>query len=178
MDGMAVTPRGVRHVGGKNRGGAQPKKWLFFCSGDGDGTGIRVFRRPVFRRKRDAPERGTRFRKLQTDFGFACAHRAEEDDMTLLLFLSAFVLHDHFTSAGHSGVHQNQGAMCVDRQGFGFFFECIALRVLSANADADLHQHTLAATPHAGIPWCIRGLCHTTSLGQLYPAGPDCRAAT
>src|SRR5580692_10233878 len=83
--------------GGKNRGKPRKKYLLFFCSGSRDWAGIRVFRRPVFRRKRDAPEGGTRFRKLQTDFGLACAHRAEEHDMTLLLFLSAFVLHGHFT---------------------------------------------------------------------------------
>src|SRR5580700_11733468 len=91
--------------GGRNWGKQRKKYLLFFCSGDGDGAGIRVFRRPVFRRKRDAPEGGTRFRKLQTDFGLAPAHRTEEDDMTLLLFLGAFVLHGHFTSAGHPGVH-------------------------------------------------------------------------
>ena len=98
--------------------------------------------------------------------------------MALLLFLGALVLHHYFATAGYAGIHQDQGAMRVDGQRLGFFLERIALRVLSANADGDLHQHSLAAATHRRCSSRIGGLRHATSLGQLYPAKPDCRATT
>lgn len=130
-------------------------------------AGLRIFWRPVFRRKSHAPERRARFGKLEADFRFARAHGAEENHVTLLFFLGPSVLQHHFTSAGHAGTDQDQGAVSVDGQRFSFFFEGMPLRVRSTNPDGDLHQHTLAAAAHRGCPRSVRGLyfCHSTSLG-------------
>ena len=66
------------------------------------------------------------------------------------LFLSRLVvLHVDDRAADHARIKQYQCAMRVDGESLGHLLEILALGILAANADADLHQHALAAAPRS-----------------------------
>src|SRR5215475_9822231 len=129
---------------------------LLLQRGRGRGGGNRVarlgvLRTPIFRGKCDSPEGGPRRRELQSDFGFAGANRAQEDDMALLLFLRLVVLKHHFAAAGQSRLQLNQRAMRIDRQRHGFLFERLSLRVATSHAHGNLHQDSLATSARTWV---------------------------
>src|SRR5260370_40855353 len=65
---------------------------------------------------------------------------------------------------------QYQRAVGVNGQSLRGFLEILTLSVLPAQADADLHQHALAAALGARMRacGCTRELGHTTSLQNNY----------
>jgi len=83
--------------------------------------------------------------KLQTNLGFAAAHRAEERHVALLFFFCFVMPHMNHGAADKTSGKQNQSSVGVNGQSLREFLELLTLRVFPAHADADLHQHALAA---------------------------------
>src|SRR5260370_10878954 len=77
----------------------------------GNRAGFGTFRGPVFGRKGHAPECWARRCKLQTDLGFAPAHRPEERHTALLLLFRLVVPHVHHASASDPSVQHNPGSV-------------------------------------------------------------------
>jgi hypothetical protein len=127
-------------------------------------AGVGMPGRPVFRRKRHAPECGAWHGKLQAYFGLATAHRTEENNMTLLFLFGLDVAQLDDAPARDPSGKQHQCAVCVDGESFRKFLEVLALSVHPSKAKGDLHQHALAAAPRPRIRRCDRTLSHTTSL--------------
>jgi len=92
--------------------------------------------------------------KFEADFSFIAANGTEENDGTFLFFSGAFVLHIDEAAAGQARLKKDQRAMSIDRERFGFFFERLALRILTVKADRDLHEDALAAALGAGLSGC------------------------
>ena len=95
--------------------------------------------------------------------------------MAFLFFLRDSVLELDLASAGEAGTEQNERAVGVNRQRFGFLLEFSSLGIQSMNTDGDLHQDALTATARSRIRGCVRDLSHATSLNQLYRVKSDCR---
>ena len=66
---------------------------------------------------------GTGGRELQADFGFAGANGTEKRHVAFLVFLRALVLQIGFGAAGETSGEQNERAVSVDGQCFGFFVD-------------------------------------------------------
>src|SRR5579864_3913259 len=96
---------------------------LFVRACGGDRPRLRILGGPIFRGERHAPERRARLAKFQANLRFTGAHRAKENHLAFLLFLSAFVLHQNFVSADDARFHQDQGAVRINSEGVGFFLE-------------------------------------------------------
>lgn len=109
------------------------------------GAGFGIFGRPVFGRECDAPELRARGGKFEADFGSVAAHRAEENDVALLLLEGFLVLDANCRAAGDTRLKKHQRAMCANGEGFGLLVEGSALCVRAAKADRNLHQHALTA---------------------------------
>jgi hypothetical protein len=54
-------------------------------------------------------------------------------------------------ATNHPSIEQNQSAMRVDRKSLGHFLEVLTLRIFTANSDADVHEHALAATARSSM---------------------------
>ena len=130
---------------------------------------FRVFGRPILGREGDAPKLRARRREFKADFSFIAANRSKEDDRTFLFFRGAFVLHIDEAAASQSRLKKNQRAVGIDRECFGFFFEWLALRILTVKADGNLHEDALAAALGAGLSGCAG---HDGSLFLLNPILP------
>ena len=78
-------------------------------------------------------------------FRSAAAHRAEKRHMALLFFSGLVMLHVDYPAADNARAEQYERAMRIDRESLCPFLEIHALGILAANADADLHEHALAA---------------------------------
>lgn len=100
-------------------------------------------RGPIFRRKRNAPERRPRGGKFQTNFRFARSHRPQENYVAFLLFFRAIVFQVDHASAGDPRRKQDQRAVSIDRERFGLFLKWFSLRIISANAHGNLHEDAL-----------------------------------
>ena len=109
------------------------------------GTRLGVLRRPVFGRKGHSPEVRARCSEFDADFRPAAAHWAQKRYVAFLFFSSLVVLHVNHAATDYSCVEQYQRAMRVDRKSFRPLFEIVTLRILASNADANLHEHALAA---------------------------------
>src|SRR5260370_981879 len=124
--------------------------------------------RPVFGRKRHAPESGSRYDKLQAYFGLAATHRNEKHDMALLFLFRLVVPHMDDAAAGDARLKQNQRPVRVNGESFREFLEVLALGVHSSKTQGDVHQHALAAASRPRIRICAWNLSHATSHLQLY----------
>src|SRR5215472_7184767 len=102
-----------------------------------------IFWRPVFGRKGYTPEVGAGRSELHADFRSPVAHRAEKCHMAFLFHSSLIVFHVDYAATNHAGFEQYQRAVRVDRESLCPFLEILALGILAANADADLHEHAL-----------------------------------
>jgi len=131
-------------------------------------AGFRVFGRPVFGRKGDAPELRARGRKLETDFGLVATDGPEEYDLALLFLESFFVLKPDYAAAGKPRLQKDQSAVCTDGEGFGFLVEGPALGVRAAKTNGDLHKNALAAALWTGMCGCVGNLRHAVSLSLFY----------
>jgi hypothetical protein len=111
----------------------------------GDCTRFRMTGRPVFRRKRHAPEAWPRRRKLQSNLCLACAYRTEECHVALLLLFGTLVLQKYLAPAREPRFHKHQRTVRIDSQRFGLFLDVLALNILAANSHGHLHYDPLAA---------------------------------
>src|SRR5208337_3321091 len=132
--------------------------------------------RPILRRKGDAPERRAGRGKLQPDFRSAGAHRAEKHHLAFLFLLGAVVLHLHYAAAGDTRLQQNQSSVRINGQRGRFFFKGTALRVLTTDANSDLHQDPLASAAWSCVTRGVRRLAHISSHLSIYSVGKESRA--
>src|SRR5436853_7688533 len=56
-------------------------------------------------------------------------------------------------TADDAHVEQDQRAVGVDGERLGHFLKVLALGVLAAHANANLHEHALATAPRQGMGW-------------------------
>jgi hypothetical protein len=119
---------------------------------------------PIFRRKSDTPKIGNRGRELQANFGFTGSNGAEKRDMAFLIFLRALVLQIQFGATGETCGEENERAVGVDGQCFGFFVDGFTLSVGAANANRNLHQNALTAPAGAGTYRCVWSVAHAAPL--------------
>src|SRR5579883_513010 len=141
-----------------------------------NGSRFRMLGRPIFRRKRYAPEARPRLGKLQSHFGFAAPHRAQERHMALLLFFRPVVLKLDLAPAGNSGLQQHQRSVCINRQRGCLFFKRQAFGVLTPQPHRHLHQNPLAPAPGAYTVWTVWRMTHKPSLSRLYRAESQSRS--
>src|SRR5713226_502541 len=138
----------------------------------GNRAGFGTLRCPVLGRKGYPPEDGARCCKLQTYLRLAAADRTEICHVAFLFFFGFVVPHMNHGAADDPRTKQYQRPVGVNGESLRGFLEVLTLSVLPAYADADLHQHALAAALSARIRGCIRDLSHTTSL-QINYTGRD-----
>lgn len=115
------------------------------------GAGFGILGRPIFRRKGYAPEIRTWRPKFNPNFRFATSDRAEKGHMAFLFFFSFVVLHVDYGAANYPRIEQYQSAVRVDGKSLSHFLKILALGVLAANPDTDLHKHALAAAARSGM---------------------------
>ena len=104
-----------------------------FAAGAGEGSGVGMPGRPVFRGKSDTPEQRPRNGEFQTDFRPTGTHGAEKNDVTFLLFFGALVAHENGGAAGDFVFEENQGAMSVDRKRLGLLLKRCFVGVCATN---------------------------------------------
>src|SRR5208337_12530 len=136
-----------------------------------------MLRRPILRRKGDAPESRAGRGKLQSYFRFAGTHRAEKHHLTFLFLLGAVVLHVHFASTGDTRLQQNQSSVRINGQCGCFLLKGGALRVLATDAHSHLHQDPLAPAAWTCVTVNVRRMAHKTSHPSIYSAGRESRVA-
>lgn len=85
------------------------------------------------------PKGGPGHGKLKADLCAPASNGAKKSHIAFLLFLGTVMLKDHLAAAGHSGGQQYERTVGVDGQGFGFFVEIFAKRIVAANANGHLH---------------------------------------
>ena len=84
--------------------------------------------------------------------------------MALLFFLRLVVPHEDHCTAGYTRCKKNQSSMGVNGESLGEFLEIVALSVLPAHADTNLHEDALTAAPSASVHRGMRDFSHATSL--------------
>jgi len=84
--------------------------------------------------------------KLQADFCFIAAQRADMQDAALLLFARAIVLQRDLSAPADAFLQENERSVGVDGQSFRFFIKRTSTGIFSAYTNGDLHDNALAAT--------------------------------
>src|SRR5216683_5461420 len=136
----------------------------------GNRAGFGTLRCPVFGREGYPPEGGARCCEFQTYLCLATAHGTEIRHVAFLFFFGFVVPHMNHGAADDPRSKQYQPPVGVNGESLCEFLEVLSLSVLPAQADADLHQHALAAALGARMRGygCTRDLSHTTSLQNNY----------
>ena len=126
-------------------------------------------RRPIFRRKRHAPECRPRFGKFQPDLPLSPSYGAKKHHAAFLLFLRMLVLQPHGAAARQPRLQQYQCSVRVDGQGAGLFFKLPAVCVRAAYFHRYLHQYSLASPACTWMVLGVRRCGHGTSYSSNIP---------
>src|SRR5215469_7133912 len=121
-------------------------------------------RRPVFRRKRHAPECRPRLGEFQADLPLSGSRGTKKRHAAFLLFVRLPMLHLHPAALSQPRLQQHQRPMCIDRQRRCVFFELTALRIRAAYAHRKLHEYPLTPPAWTWIRVRIRRCGHGTSF--------------